>query len=184
MSKIGKKPIILPDKVTSRLEGNVLEISGPLGKLTFKIPEHLIDLLLSEGSISVVNKNDSKLSLAMRGTARSIINNMVLGVTQGYSRSLIIEGIGYKAALEQNKLKLEVGYSHPIFIEIPSGIKVQVEKNKITVSGIDKQLIGDFAARIRRVRIPDSYKGKGIKFENEILKLKPGKKAGAAAGAA
>ncbi len=183
MSKIGKKPVLIPPKTSASISEDNLLISGPLGQLSLKIPQDCIDVFIKEKEILVMTKKDTKLARALHGTIRSLINNMIIGVNQGYQKSLIIEGIGYKAALEDNKIKLEVGYSHPIYVLIPDYLQVKVDKNKITISGVDKQAVGNFAAKIREIRPPDSYKGKGIRFENEILRLKPGKKAGVAAGA-
>jgi large subunit ribosomal protein L6 len=183
MSKVGKKPINIPDNVQIKYQNNVLSAQGPLGNITFNIPTAFIDLSVQDKEILVTRRNDSKLAKSLHGTIRRIINNMIIGVTQGYSKSLIVEGIGYKAALEQDAIKLDVGYSHPVYIKIPKDIKVTVDKNKITIFGVDKQVIGDFAQRIKNIRPPDAYKGKGIRFEGEILKLKPGKKAGASASA-
>lgn len=184
MSKIGKKPITIPDKVQVEYKNGLIYVKGPLGNLDFKIPDHLIDILIENQSVLVKQKNNSKLARSLQGTFRSLINNMIIGVTSGYSKTLVIEGIGYKAALEGGRLKLDVGYSHSVYIDIPKDIRLTVEKNTITISGIDKQLIGNFAYQIKKVRIPDAYKGKGIRFSTETLKLKPGKKVGAATTAA
>ena len=176
MSKIGKKPILIPDKVEVKLEDNRIYVKGPKGDLSFEIrPE--IGVKIENGQIEVFPKIQTKETKALWGTTRSLINNLVEGVTKGFKKQLEIQGIGYKAKVEGNELVLEVGFSHPVKKEIPEGLRVSVEKNIITVEGIDKQLVGEFAAQIRKVRPPDPYKGKGIRYLGERIKLKPGKKA-------
>lgn len=176
MSKIGKKPIKIPKEVEAKIEKNVIFIKGPRGSLSFQIrPE--VEVKIEDGQIKVVLKKETKLGKALWGTTRSIINNLVEGVTKGFKKQLEIQGIGYKATLEGETLVLDVGFSHPIKVKIPEGIKVSVEKNIITIEGIDKQLVGEFAARIRKIKPPDPYKGKGIRYLGEKIKLKPSKKA-------
>jgi len=176
MSKIGKKPILIPEGVEVKLEGNTIYVKGPKGDFSLEIrPE--IGIKIENGQIEVFPKMQTKETKALWGTTRSLINNLVEGVTRGFKKQLEIQGIGYKAKLEGNELVLEVGFSHPVKMEIPEGIEVSIDKNIITIEGIDKQLVGEFAARIKKVRPPDPYKGKGIRYLGEKIKLKPGKKA-------
>jgi large subunit ribosomal protein L6 len=176
MSKIGKKPIQIPEGVEIKIEERVVKVKGPKGELSLEIrPE--IGINIKDNQIEVFPKNKTKQTKALWGTTRSLINNLVEGVTKGFQKQLEIQGIGYKANLEGRDLILEVGFSHPVRMKIPQGLEVSVSKNIITVTGIDKQLVGEFAAQIRKVRPPEPYKGKGIRYLGEKIKLKPGKKA-------
>lgn len=176
MSKIGKKPIIIPQGVEVNEKNGVIYVKGKKGELSLTLrPE--IKVEIGQKEIKVLPKVKTKESRALWGTFRSLINNMIEGVTKGFKKQLEIHGIGYKANLEGDTLVLEVGFSHPVRKKIPQGLKVSVEKNIITIEGIDKQLVGEFAAQIRKVRPPDPYKGKGIRYFQEKIKLKPGKKA-------
>lgn len=175
MSKIGKKPIPLPEGV--KIEGeNLLTIQGPLGKLTLNLPSE-IKIKIENNYLKVeptkINKNTKKLW----GTFRSLINNAIEGVTKGFEKKLIIEGLGYQANVSGNKLSLKLGFTHPVEIEIPEDLKVKVDKNIISVWGIDKQKVGNFAAFIRAQKKPEPYHGKGIRYENEVIRKKVGKKA-------
>lgn len=176
MSRIGKKPVLVPQDVQVSLSGGVLTIKGKLGELKLNI-HPIVDVRIEDNRILVNPKSDSKFARAMWGTTRAIINNMVVGVSQGFSKRLQIVGVGYRAKLEGNKLVLNVGYSHPVEVVAPEGIKFNLEEQvKITVSGYDKQLVGQVAANIRGIRPPDPYKGKGIRYEDEVIILKEGKK--------
>lgn len=183
MSKVGKKPISIPSGVNVEIKENIVTVKGPKGTLNYEF-NPMMDVKVEKNQIWVKRPNDEKIFCSLHGTVRQIINNMVIGVTQGYKKTLIVEGTGYKASMQGNKLILNVGYSHPVEYTPPEGITIKVEgNNKIIVEGIDKQKVGQVAAELRKVREPDSYKGKGLRYEDERIKLKPGK-AAAGKGAA
>jgi len=174
MSRIGKKPIEILQGVDVKIEGQKVKVKGPKGELNKTIrPE--IKIELKQGKIFLSGQNSSFL-----GLSRTILANMVKGVTEGYEKKLEIEGIGYKANLEGQDLVLNVGFTHPVRIKQPEGIKFSVEKNVIIVSGPDKELVGELTARIRMVNPPEPYKGKGIRYQGEQVRRKLGKKAAAA----
>ncbi|MDI9441315.1 MAG: 50S ribosomal protein L6 [Firmicutes bacterium] len=175
MSRIGKNPIEIPAGVEVKVEGNVVEVKGPLGTLTQEIsPEMIVEV--QDGAIVVTRPSDSKTHRSLHGLTRTLIANMVEGTTKGYSRSLEIVGVGYRAAKQGNKLVLQLGYSHPIEVEPAPGIEIEVPTpTKITVKGIDKQLVGQTAANIRDFRRPEPYLGKGIRYEGERIRRKAGK---------
>ena len=176
MSRIGKQPIELPEGVTARLDGVVLTVSGPKGTLGRTIRAE-IAVAIENGKILVTPAKETRETPAYWGLTRALIANMVEGVSKGFVRRLEIEGVGYRASLDGQTLQLAVGFSHPVRIPPPAGISFAVEKNAITVSGADKELVGDTAAIIRRVRPPEPYKGKGIRYAGEIIRRKAGKKA-------
>ena len=181
MSRIGKKPIEIPQGVEVRIEGRRVLVKGPKGELAREFrPEVAIEQ--KDGSILVNSLSNSKLGKSLWGLSRTLLANMIQGVFQGYAKRLEIEGVGYKAAMEGNSLTLNVGFSNPVKMELPPHTTVVVEKNIITVSGIDKEEVGQFAASIRKVRVPEPYKGKGIRYEGEVIRRKLGKKAATAAG--
>ncbi len=176
MSRIGKMPVRLPNGVTVKIEsGNKVTIKGPKGELTKDLhPEMLLEQ--TEGEVLVKRPSDQKEHKALHGLTRSLLANMVQGVSEGYSKSLEIKGVGYRAALQGNTLVLNMGYSHPVEFQLPKGIEVEVPvPTKITVRGIDKQLVGEFAANIRAVRRPEPYLGKGIRYADEVVRRKAGK---------
>ena len=175
MSRIGKQPITILDGVDVKISDNFLLIKGPKGELKQKLHSD-IDLEIKDKEILVKLREKVK-NTAIWGTLRSLIANMIIGVTQGFEKRLIFKGIGYKVLVEGKKLVLNLGYSHPIEIETPQGIEFKVEKNTIIVSGFDKQLVGETAAIIRSKRKPEPYKGKGIRYEDEVIRRKVGKKA-------
>lgn len=181
MSRIGKQPIILPDKVEASLEGDIILVKGPKGELSRKIPKPVqVEITEDEGDRIIkvhVPNPEEKQENAIWGTMRSIINGMVKGVDEGFEKKLEVVGVGYKAAISGNKLTLNVGYSHPIEFDLPEGITASVEKNIITISGFDKDLVGQVAANIRKVRKPEPYKGKGVKYVDEAVRRKAGKAA-------
>lgn len=183
MSRIGVKPISLPDGVSIETNSGSATIKGPKGQLEVAIPKG-IQLEENNSQITIKRKDDHIQTKAFHGLVRALIYNAVLGVTEGFSKRLELKGIGYRAQVEQNKLVLSVGFSHPVEIIVPEDLMVSVEKNQIVVSGIDKQKVGQFAAQIRSVRPPEPYKGKGIRYFDEVIKLKPGKQAVKAVGAA
>ena len=176
MSRIGKMPIAIPAGVTVSLaENNVITVKGPKGTLTRALaPEMEVKV---EGAEVVVNRpNDLKRMKSLHGLTRTLINNMVVGVTQGYEKTLEINGVGYRVVKEGKKLNLTLGYSHPVYMEDPEGIETVVDgQNKIIVKGIDKEKVGQFAAEIRDKRRPEPYKGKGIKYSDEVIRRKAGK---------
>lgn len=175
MSRIGKKPIDIPAGVQIKIENGVVEVSNGANKLTQQVhPDMKIEVV--ENQILVTRPSDAKNHRALHGLTRSLINNMVEGLTKGFQKKLEINGIGYKAAKTGNKLVLNLGFSHTIEMEEPAGITIEVpQPNQIIVKGSDKQLVGEIAAKIRAKRLPDAYKGKGIKYDYETLRLKEGK---------
>lgn len=176
MSRIGKKPILIPEGVEVNIEDNKVTVKGPKGELQEEVrPE--IKVEEKEGKIFISPQRETKKTKAFWGLFRALIFNMVKGVTEGYEKKLQIEGIGYRANLEGEKLVLHVGFSHPVEIKQPQGINFLIEKNIITVSGVNKELVGQVAAKIRKVRPPEPYKGKGIRYVDEVVRRKAGKKA-------
>ncbi len=179
MSRVGKKPINIPDKVEVSIDGQTVTVKGPKGELTQKInPLVSIALVEEDGtkaiSVSVKNEED-KNERSQWGTARSVIANMVQGVSEGFQKQLEVNGVGYRVALSGKKLTLNVGFSHPVDIQLPEGVDGSVENNVITISGADRQLVGQVAAEIRKIRKPEPYKGKGIKYVDEVIRRKAGK---------
>lgn len=177
MSRVGKKPVPIPGEVSAKIEGSRITVTGPKGELSQMIhPSMTVELA---GNELVVNRpSEAKFHKSLHGLTRSLIANMVTGVTSGYEKSLEIRGIGYKAVLAGKKLNLSLGLSHPVLLSLPDGIEVKLDgPNKIKVSGIDKQLVGLVAAKIRSFRPPEPYKGKGIRYEGEIVRKKAGKTA-------
>lgn len=176
MSRIGKLPVVIPAGVELKLEeGNLLTVKGPKGTLQRKLAEDM-NIAIEEGRIVVTRPSDLKRHRALHGLTRTLIFNMVEGVTKGYEKVLEINGVGYRAAKQGKKLTLTLGYSHPVEMTDPEGIETVVEgQNKITVKGIDKEKVGQFAAEIRTKRPPEPYKGKGIKYADEYIRRKVGK---------
>ena len=175
MSRIGSIPIAFPAGVTSySKDGNTVTVKGPKGELTRTFAPEL-GISLEDGTLTVTRPNDLKKNKALHGLTRALINNMVIGVSTGFSKVLEVNGVGYKAAKQGNKLVLSLGYSHPVEMIDPEGIESSVEGNKITVSGISKEKVGQYAAEIRTKRPPEPYKGKGIKYSDEIIRRKVGK---------
>ncbi len=176
MSRIGKKPIEIPQGVEIKIDGQKVLVKGLKGELSFEVrPE--IKVETKEGKVLVSPQIETKSTKAFWGLTRALLQNMIKGVTEGYEKKLEMEGVGYKANLEGQNLVLNVGFSHSVKIEAPEGIKFAVEKNMITVSGIDKGLVGQTAAKIRKVRPPEPYKGKGIRYVGEQIRRKEGKRA-------
>lgn len=183
MSRIGLKPIPIPDKVSISVENAVVTVKGPKGELVQPISRNLT-VKTEDGTLSIERPNNNRHNRAQHGLARTLIQNMVVGVTDGHKKVLEIQGVGYRAATAGRKLTLNMGYSHPVELEAPAGIDFEVSKEErgknvtITVSGIDKALVGQLAADIRKVRKPDPYKGKGLRYVGEVVRLRPGKRAG------
>ena len=175
MSRIGKMPIAVPAGVTVEVaENNKVTVKGPKGTLTRVFPAE-ISFSQEDGQIVVTRPDDQKKTRALHGLSRSLLNNMVVGVTDGFEKKLEVNGVGYKAQKAGKKLTLSLGYSHPVEMEDPAGIETVVEGNVITVKGIDKEKVGQFASEIRDKRRPEPYKGKGIKYSTEVIRRKVGK---------
>ena len=177
MSRIGKQPIELPKGVEVKLGEDMVEVKGPKGTLQTPICS-LLNYEIADGHLTITRKDDTRESNAQHGLRRTLIANCVEGVSKGFSKTLEVVGVGFKVAVKGNIIDLSVGYSHPVLIELPKGLEAKAEGTKLTISGIDKELVGEFAARVRRVREPEPYKGKGIKYENEIIRRKAGKSGG------
>jgi large subunit ribosomal protein L6 len=176
MSRIGKKPVAIPGGVTASLEGQVVSVKGPKGELKHVLVEDVI-AKLDKGSIEVAPREDTQTARAMWGLSRTLLANLVTGVTEGFTKKLEITGVGYRAAVQGSNLQLQLGYSHDVAYPIPQGIQVQCPKpTEIIVTGIDKQKVGQVAAEIRRFRPPEPYKGKGVRYAGEFILRKEGKK--------
>ena len=174
MSRIGKLPVEIPAGVTITVDGDAIKVAGPKGNLeTKKLPE--VTVAIEESTLTVTRVSDQKISRSQHGLMRTLINNMVIGVTNGFSKKLEVSGVGFKLALQGQKLVMSLGFSHPVEYTAPAGVDIQVEKMGITVSGIDKQQVGQVAAEIRSFKKPEPYKGKGIKYEGEHVIRKAGK---------
>ncbi len=175
MSRIGKAPISIPTGVEVKVDGDTVEVKGPKGSLSQTIND-TITVAVDDGTLTVDRVNDERENRALHGLTRALLFNMVVGVTEGYSKELTAVGVGYRAALKGKDLELQVGFSHPVSIEAPDGITFEVpEPTKIIVIGIDKQKVGQIAANIRAVRPPEPYKGKGIRYKDEYVRRKAGK---------
>ena len=179
MSRVGKKPIVLPPGVSLDVKENIVSVQGPKGELSREIPRE-ISFSVVGGEVRCAPRTETKKTPALWGLARSLVANMIEGVTSGFEKKLEFEGIGYRMAVEGSALVMQVGFSHPVKIPAPKGISLVVEKSVITVSGINKELVGETAAYIRSIRPTEPYKGKGIRYQGEIIRRKAGKKATAA----
>ena len=175
MSRIGRLPIAVPAGVEVKIaENNVVTVKGPKGTLEKELP-HEMEIKLEDGHIVVTRPNDLKKMKSLHGLTRSLLNNMVVGVSEGYKKVLEVNGVGYKCAKQGKKLVLNLGYSHPVEMQDPEGLEAKVEGNTITVEGIDKEKVGQYAAEIRDKRRPEPYKGKGLKYADEVIRRKVGK---------
>ena len=175
MSRIGRMPVAIPAGVTVEIaEGNVVTVKGPKGTLVRELP-HEMDIKIEDGHVIVSRPNDLKRMKSLHGLTRTLIHNMTIGVSEGYTKTLEVNGVGYRAAKAGKKLTLNLGYSHPVEREDPEGIETKVDGNKIIVSGISKEKVGQYAAEIRDKRRPEPYKGKGIKYADEVIRRKVGK---------
>ncbi len=180
MSRIGKRPIRFPQTVRVRLQEDLVQIEGPKGKLEHRVPS-VLNVEVADGSIRVVRQDDSRQTCALHGLTQKLIANMVHGVQTGFTRTLEIVGVGYRAEARGQALQLSLGYSHPVLFQLPPGVQARVERQtSIVLESIDRHLLGETAATIRRLRPPEPYKGKGIKYAEEVLRRKAGKAAGAA----
>ena len=176
MSRIGKKPVAIPGGVTATIDNGTLSVKGPKGTLTMGLSD-LIDYKVEEGEILVKPANDSKQARAFWGMQRTLVSNLVEGVTEGFTKTLVIKGVGYRANAQGRNLKLQLGYSHDVDLSVPEGLEVKTpDQTTVEISGIDKQAVGQFAAEIRRWRKPEPYKGKGIAYRGEYIFRKEGKK--------
>lgn len=175
MSRIGRQPITIPANVTVEIDGSHVAVAGPRGRLERELPPEM-RLVRQDGTLVVERPSDAKRHKALHGLTRTLVANMVTGVTQGFEKRLEIQGVGYRAQQAPDGITLFVGYSHPVHFPAPEGIRLTVEgTNRIIVSGNDKELVGETAARIRRVRPPEPYKGKGIRYIDEVVRRKAGK---------
>ncbi len=182
MSRVGRLPVELPQGVEVSADSGVITVKGPKGSLTVRISSQL-SVLQDDDVLTIERSSDHRNARASHGLARSLIANAVKGVSEGFSRNLEIQGVGYRCSLEGRRLELTLGFSHPVFIEAPEGVSIEApEQTRIIVSGIDKQAVGQVAANIGAVRPPDSYHGKGVRYQGETIRLKPGKAAVSAAG--
>jgi large subunit ribosomal protein L6 len=176
MSRIGKKPILVPKNVTATVAGQNVSVKGPKGQLSLTLVDD-VEVKLENGAISLAPRTETQRARSMWGLSRSLVENMVLGTTNGFSKTLEITGVGYRAAMEGKSLKLQLGYSHDIMYPVPEGIEIKVTKpTEIIISGIEKAKVGQVAAEIRGYRGPEPYKGKGIKYQGEFIFRKEGKK--------
>ncbi|MGE0235646.1 50S ribosomal protein L6 [Methylocystis sp.] len=176
MSRIGKKPVVVPAGVTAKVDGQLVQVKGAKGQMEFLVPDE-VSVVQQDNALKVDPRNETKRARALWGTARARINNLVVGVTSGFEKKLEITGVGYRAAVQGKTLQLALGYSHDVNFPIPAGIAIVTPKpTEITVSGMDKQQVGQVAAEIRALRGPEPYKGKGVKYANEFIFRKEGKK--------
>jgi len=186
MSRIGKRPVVVPKGVTAKLDGGVLGIKGPKGELSFDVNEGrygAVNVAIEDGQVTVTRKDEGRLARTQQGLVRAQIQNMVTGVTETFTKTLELVGVGYKADAKGKTLNLSLGFSHPIDFPVPAGIEIKVDKGtRITISGADRQLVGETAAQVRKLRPPEPYKGKGIRYEGEVVHRKVGKAAAGATG--
>jgi large subunit ribosomal protein L6 len=174
MSRVGRRPVEIPTGVTIEQKGRELQVKGPKGSLAECMPVS-IDVRIEGGEVLVARQNERQPTRAAHGLARALVANMVRGVTEGFTRELEIQGVGYRAEASGQTLKLSLGFSHPVNVPVPAGLKVSVADNKIRIEGADKQLVGQFAANVRGLRPPEPYKGKGIRYVDEQVRRKVGK---------
>lgn len=175
MSRIGKRAIALPEKTRLEISGNLVKVSGPLGELSRAL-HPAIEVEVRDNKVALRPKRDTKETRALWGTYASHVSNMVSGVNKEFERKLILEGIGFKSEVSGNKITLALGFSHPVVVPIPEGLKVTAEKNTIDISGRDKEAVGQFASKLRSLKKPEPYKGKGMRYADENIRRKQGKK--------
>ena len=177
MSRIGERKLVIPDGVTVSVNGNVVDVKGPKGELNLEFSK-LVSVVVEDGVVLTKQIKPSKEANVMQGTTNSLISNMITGVSKGYDKGLEAVGVGYRFQVSGNKITINAGYSHPVVMEAPVGLSVTSESNtEITIHGIDKQKVSEFAANVRKVREPEPYKGKGIRYKDEHVRRKEGKKA-------
>lgn len=176
MSRLAKQPIAIPTGVEATLDANTLRVKGPKGELSRSFKTDVVSLALQDNTLVLKLVEESVFSRALIGTYASHVKNMIHGVSEGFSKKLIVEGVGFRSEVKGNELHMSLGFSHPVVMNIPEGLSATTEKNVITVSGIDKEATNQFAAQIRAKKKPEPYKGKGIRYEGEIIRRKQGKK--------
>ena len=174
MSRIGKKAVAVPSGITANVEGQTVKVKGPKGALSAVLPDD-VSVKLEGGQIKVDPRNETKRARSQWGTSRTLIANLIAGVTKGFEQRLEINGVGYRADVAGQKLNMALGFSHPVVFELPKGISAKVDKNLVILSGIDREVLGETASKIRAIRPPEPYKGKGIKYVEETIKRKVGK---------
>lgn len=177
MSRIGKQPITLPKGVEVQISGSELLVKGPKGSLTTSLADCL-EYTIDGDTVTVTRKDESRFTRAQHGLRRTLLANCVAGVSNGFSKTLEVNGVGYRVAVKGSTIELSLGFSHPVLVDLPNGIEAKAEGQKLTLSGVDKELVGETAAKIRRLRKPEPYKGKGIRYENEQVRRKVGKSGG------
>lgn len=177
MSRIGRMPVVVPAGVDVKIGSDTITVKGPKGEVSTPVCG-LISYELADGKVTLTRKDESRESNAQHGLRRTLLNNCVLGVTKGFSKALEVIGVGYRVAVKGPVIELQVGFSHPVIVDVPDGLKAAVDGNTLTISGCDKDKVGEFAARIRRIREPEPYKGKGIKYTTETIRRKVGKSGG------
>ncbi|WP_290924579.1 50S ribosomal protein L6 [Halodesulfovibrio sp.] len=177
MSRIGKQPVAIPSGVEVKIAGEAINVKGPKGSISTPV-EATLNYEIADGNVVITRKDESRVARAQHGLRRTLVANCIEGVSKGFSKTLEVNGVGYKVAVKGKNVELAVGFSHPVVMPLPEGLEAKAEGNKLTISGIDKQLVGEFAATVRRVRPPEPYKGKGIKYDNEQIRRKAGKSAG------
>lgn len=177
MSRIGKQPIAVPNGVDVKIGTDVVEVKGPKGSISTPVCS-LLKYELADGHVVITRQEESRQSRAQHGLRRTLLANCIEGVTKGFSKSLEVIGVGYRVAVKGNMVEMALGFSHPVIVELPEGIKASVEGQVLTLTGVDKELVGETAARIRRLRKPEPYKGKGIKYTTETIRRKVGKSGG------
>lgn len=176
MSRIGKQNIIIPEKTEVIKEGNFVLVKGPKGNLKKEFKFDIVDINIDGNSVTLIKKQEDTFGNALWGTYASHVKNMIEGVNNGFSKKLILEGVGFKSDVQGKNLNLALGFSHPVVVNIPEGLTVTAEKNVITMVGIDKELVGAFASKVRTMKKPEPYKGKGFRYDSEVIRRKQGKK--------
>lgn len=176
MSRLAKQPIAIPQGIEVKFDGSTMTVKGPKGELSRTFKNDVIGITVDTGTVSFEKKQDTVFGRALIGTYASHVNNMITGVTEGFEKKLIVEGVGFRSEVKGKQLEMSLGFSHPVIMDIPEGITASAEKNVITVSGFDKEKTMQFAAQIRAKKKPEPYKGKGIRYEGEIIRRKQGKK--------
>ena len=177
MSRIGERKLVIPDGVTVNVDGTLVTVKGPKGELNLEVSK-LVSVVVEDGVVLTKQIKPNKEANVMQGTTNSLISNMITGVSKGYDKGLEAVGVGYRFQVSGNKITINAGYSHPVVMEVPNGLTVTgISNTEIEVSGIDKEKVGEFAANVRKVRSPEPYKGKGIKYKGEQIRRKEGKKA-------
>ena len=174
MSRIGKNPIPVPSGVEVKIGDSSIEVKGPKGQLSTPLC-NVLNYELADGKVTITRKDDERFTRAQHGLRRTLLANCIDGVSKGFSKTLEVIGVGYKVAVKGDTIEMALGFSHPVLVELPKGLEAKAEGQKLTISGADKELVGEMAAQIRRLRKPEPYKGKGIKYENEQIRRKVGK---------